>query len=194
MLVHLISSTQDLEESVPFLRAIVKALHDQGAVQACSWIEPALHIQATNKKVFESLNWDLVVQENLAAIKRTDVVVVEATNYSFSQGFQIAAALEHKKPILVVARTSFKSRIISGLKNNLVTLKSYKTQDELEKIVRTFLRANTIATKDLRFNFFIDRRVHHYLQEQSEESGKNKSEIVRDIIQRKIRQKDRYGE
>ncbi len=191
MLVHLISSMQDFKENVPFLRTIITTLHNNSAIQVRSWIEPTIRMIETGEKTSKPLDWDSIVRENLAAIKRSDVVIVEATNYSFSQGFQVAAALENKKPILVVARVSFKSRLISGFKNNLVTLKSYKNEEELIKIVRAFLRANTITTKDLRFNFFLNRRLHHYLQEQSEESGKNKSEVVRDIIQRKVNEKSR---
>lgn len=77
-------------------------------------------------------------------------------------------------------------RPISGFKYKALTTASYNTEQELEGIVNRFIRANTISTKDLRFNFFIDRSIYNHLREISYETGQNKSEIIRKLIEQDI--------
>jgi len=65
----------------------------------------------------------------------------------------------------------------------------YQTEADVAKIVGDFLMENTISTKELRFNMFIDRQIYGYLRSESLETGKNKSEIIRDLIMREIQKK-----
>jgi len=49
-----------------------------------------------------------------------------------------------------------------------------------------FLKENDVSTKDLRFNFFIDRKIHNYLRWVSYKTGKPRSEIIRELLNREI--------
>lgn len=62
----------------------------------------------------------------------------------------------------------------------------YENSEDLEKAVSVFLDDNNIVTKDLRFNFFMDHKIHTYLRWVSYKTGKSQSEIVREVLNREI--------
>jgi len=181
MIVHLTASIRKPETDAPYLQLITETIHDHGAVLAHNWLDDAL---SRNKNDSPS-NWTAYVEENLEAIKRCDVVIVELTYSSFGSGFLIAAALEHKKPILAVSRGKVKSHTASGLADSLFTYKKYTTTDSLASIIDSFLDKNTIHTKDLRFNMFLTRATFKYLEDTSRETGKSRSEIIRELVKQK---------
>lgn len=182
MIVHLAASIRKPEADTPYLQLITETIHDHGAVLAHNWLDAALLRQ---KEDATTPDWTSYVEANLEAIKRCDVIIVELTHSSFGQGFLIAAALEHKKPILAVSRGKVKSHTASGLADSLFTYKKYTTADNLSAIVSSFLDKNTIHTKDLRFNMFLTRATFKYLEDTSRETGKSRSEIIRELVKQK---------
>ena len=184
MLVHLTSSARNLEEDLPYLRTIIETVHDQGAVLARDWIGAA--INRTRKNKSETEDWADIHNESCDAIMRSDIIIIEATQYSFQQGFFTSFALSNKKPTLILSRNDLKGRSLSGMRHRLLTIKEYSSKDDLEKTVKRFIKDNTVSTKDLRFNFFIDREIYSYLREVSYETGKNKSEIIRELLEQEI--------
>lgn len=192
MIVQIIGSAQNLKEDLPFYHAAIEVIHDQGAVLARDWISAAQNridknIVRDNTKV----EWDDVHKENSEAISHADVIIIEATNYGFQEGFYASQALQQKKPVLLLTRKNVRSQLINGIKHKLLSVEHYDQMDNLKSIVQHFIKANTIATKDLRFNFFIDRQIYSYLREVSYESGKNKSEIIRELIEAEIDKQDK---
>jgi hypothetical protein len=183
MIVFLTGSSWQQHEDLPFLRQATKTIQEHGGVLARDWIETTFERSAKGGKI----DWGKAMQGTLDAITRADVLIIEATSYRFSQGYQTAVALQQKKPVLIVSRVPFAGRSISGIKNKLLTLAQYSTTEELDKIIKKFMRDNSISTKDLRFNFFIDRQIYNYLRSVAYETGKNKSEIIRDLINREIK-------
>ncbi|HEY5695676.1 MAG TPA: hypothetical protein VIQ80_02470 [Candidatus Saccharimonadales bacterium] len=187
MIVQIIGSTKNIEEDIRFYSIITDVIHDHGAVVARDWISAAQSrlakgIVRDNTKI----EWADVHKENSEAISRSDVVIIEATNYGFPEGFYVSQALNQKKPILIVTRENIRGRLMYGIKHKLLSVQHYDSQDDLRKIVSKFIKDNTIATKDLRFNFFIDRQIYNYLREASYETGKNKSEIIRELLEQEI--------
>jgi hypothetical protein len=189
MLVHLTASTKNFDNDAPFLRRIVEATYDVGAVLAYDWIKPYEAIR--NKIKHEDIDWKVAHESDMDAINRADIVIIEATTFSFNQGYQAGIALHAKKPTLVVSRRSLTGNTISCVKSKYLTVKEYSTEKELEGIVSKFIKSNIIATKDLRFNLFIDRRTQNYLRDASYETGKNKSEIIRDLLLREIEREEK---
>lgn len=182
MIVHLAASIREPEVDAPYLRQIIETVHDHGAVLAHNWLEAALTRQKEN---ISAPDWMPYVEANLEAIKRCDIVIVDLTYYAFSQGFLIAAALEQKKPVLAVSRNDVKGHTASGLVNSLFTYKKYTAPEDLLTAVNAFLDQNTIHTKDLRFNMFLTRHIFKYLEDTSRETGKSRSEIIRELVKRK---------
>lgn len=192
MIVQIIGNAKNLKEDLPFYHSMLEVIHDDGAVVARDWISAAQN--RLDKNIIRDdtkIVWEEVHKENSEAISRSDIVVIEATNYGFQEGFYMSQALQHKKPVLLVTRENVRGRLINGIKHKLLTTQHYDTQDELKKIVNKFIRVNTISSKDLRFNFLIDRQIYSYLRQTSYETGKNKSEIIRELLESEIEQQEK---
>jgi len=187
MIVQIIGNARHLTEDLPFLHAILEVVHDNGAVVARDWISAAQnHANNHSEQDDTNVEWDDAHKENTEAISRADIIIIEATNYGFPEGFYTSQALQQKKPVLLVTREDIRGRLIYGIKHKLLLTQHYDTQEDLKKVLAKFIKANTIATKDLRFNFFIDRQIYSYLREVSYETGKNKSEIIRELLEQEI--------
>ena len=133
----------------------------------------------------------IVTKKDLRTLARADLVIVEATEESLSVGYKIATAVQLKKPVLIMIRkdalstnTSFGNGISPDF-DNLVTVKQYDT-DSLRAVIGAFIDENKIHKKDMRLNFFINPEINAYLKHQAHITGKNKSEILRDLILREI--------
>lgn len=186
MIVHIISSHQNIEQNVGNLRTIVKLVKNHGHTLAYDWIETA-YKHATSKQPSDSSDWNVIYNENMSAITRADVVIAEATRRSFGAGYQIAASGRFKKPTLVVSQDGNESDIMQvGKDREFVKFVGYHSTEALEGAVTDFLRENDIPAKDLRFNFAINRRIYNYLRSTSAETGDTKAEIIRRLIEREI--------
>jgi negative regulator of replication initiation len=191
MIIQIIGSAANLKEDLPFLHDILEIIHDDGAVIARDWISAAQN--RINKNIVRDdtkVLWDDVHKENSEAITRSDIVIIEATNYGFQEGFYTSQALQEKKPVLLLTRKNIQGLLVHGIHHKLLSVHHYDTEGDLKKIVAKFIKSNTVPTKDLRFNFFIDRHIYSYLREVSHETGKSKSEIIRELLEEEIDRKD----
>jgi hypothetical protein len=94
----------------------------------------------------------------------------------------VALALQSRKPtLLLVGEGAKASSYAAGIKSDFITLRTYNDQT-LERMVKDFMKENEMQTKDLRFNFVIDRKIYNHLRLRSFKSGKTKAEIVRDLL------------
>lgn len=187
MIIQIIGSAKNLKEDLPFYHSMLEVIHDDGAVIARDWISAAQN--RLDKNIIRDdtkVVWEEVHKENSEAISRSDIVIIEATNYGFQEGFYVSQALQLKKPVLLLTREDIRGRLIHGIKHKMLTVQHYDTQEELKKIVDKFIKINTLSSKDLRFNFLIDRQIYSYLREVSYETGKNKSEIIRELLEQEI--------
>lgn len=191
MIVHFVSSSLTLEKDWPYLRSIVDTIHDSGHELARDWLDLAYN--RVVKKLPVSTDWEKIASANLEGISRADVVVMEVTNYSFSQGFQTAAAIQLKKPTLLLYRdpSPMERHFGSGLKSEFLRVLRYSSKEEIDEIVSSFLEDNVLTTKDTRFNFFIDREIYNYLRWASSKTGKTKSEILRSLLEKEIKRQER---
>ncbi len=190
MIVHFIASEFDIIKDIETLRNVVRVLHKHEYSLARDWIEPA-YARRVNNQEFRPDDWSSVYQESLEAIAKADVVIAEASKESFSMGYQVGYAMQQKKPILLLHKKSaIKDMFAQGLSGTYVLHKEYEEDVELEEIISQFLEENRLDNKDLRFNFFIDRQIYNYLRWASFKTGKTKAEILRDMVQREIKEKD----
>lgn len=187
--VHVTGSARAMADDLPYLRTIIQTVYANQANVVRNWIEPAY---SRNKHGIpgEAADWTSILKENIEAVKRSDLVIVETTQSRFSQGYQTYIAMQYKKPTLLVTRSQVKNRFISGVGNKYITIKEYKNDEELAGLVTRFIKSNTIPAKDLRFNMVLDRRIYRHLRDKSYETGKNKSEIIRDLLEREINRRN----
>lgn len=178
---------------MPHLRRIIDAVHDKESTLARDWIEPAYirySRQSDGATKLPPVNWKAVQKDNLEAIAKADVIIAEATETGFGVGYQVAYAVQLKKPVLILRHVSAnKDSFASGIDNVNVQYKEYD-DGTLEKIILGFLEENDISIKDMRFNFFIDRPIYNYLRWSALKTGKTKAEILRELVQNEIGKKD----
>lgn len=184
MNVHIAGSRYEIIENIENLRRIIDAVHEEGHSLDRDWIEPTYQSVKQGKEV-PDLDWTLIYQESLEAIHRADVVIADSTIPSFSVGFQVATALQMKKPVLILNKDGVKN---SPFPSGIAVGVSYKsfTEDTLKPVVKDFLHENDIQLKDMRFNFFIDRPIYNYLRWAAHKTGKTKAEILRELVLREI--------
>lgn len=189
MIIHFISSKSNLKDDYPYLKQITVAIKKLGHELARNWVESEYKYSKSGKKP-EDIDWREVHSDNMSALSRADLVIAEASAKSFSTGFQVANAIQLKKPVLILTRNdALKGTFGSGISSDFVRNETY-TSDTLRDIITDFINENNIDNKDLRFNFFIDRQIYNYLRWAAYKTGKNKSEILRELIIREINSKD----
>lgn len=184
MKVYVTGSGRYIGEDLPYLRKIIHTIHATQNTLTRNWIEAA-NSRRQNGVKDEEADWRSIYTENVDAINRADLAIVETTQDRFSQGYWVYFALQRKRPTLLLTR-NVEHLTLYNFTNKHVTLNHYQNEEELEKIVTNFIKAYTIPAKDLRFNFFIDRQIYKYLRDKSYETGKNKSEIIRELLEQEI--------
>jgi hypothetical protein len=189
MIIHLIGSKRDIKSNYKYYDKIRNSVIAAGHTIAHDWLDKEYtFITSGNKHV--DTNWKKINDENMAALSRADIVIAEASARSFSTGFQVATAIQQKKPVLILTRNNeLAGSFGSGIISDFVHTANY-TINSVDGIIADFINENNIDNKDLRFNFFIDRQIHNYLRWAAYKTGKNKSEILRELILREIEKKD----
>lgn len=190
MIIHLTSSRASVVKDIATLRQIITVIHRLGHVLARDWIEPQYHISTS--KMAKPIAPTQVYKQSMDAIDRADMIIVEGSEKSFSCGLQVAAALQRKKPTLLLverSRAKNESAIAQGIEDPLFVRKIYE-KHSVENLVAEFIKENTVSTKDLRFNFVIDRQLYNHIRWKSFRSRKTKAEIVRELLVKDMEDKE----
>lgn len=189
MLIHFIASTASLHDDIDDLKKVAKTIQDKGHVLARDWIEEAYNniqngIQTNDKK------WQTIIDEDFEAIAKADVIIAEVSLDSTAIGYQIATAIHQKKPTLLILKEGAEMPPFTwNIPSSFLKRIEYNQSNLSEKIA-PFLEENDITTKDMRFNFFIDRGIYNYLRWAALKTGKTKAEILRELVQREIENKE----
>ncbi len=184
MKVHLITSRPTLENDIGTLRKIMALIQGMGHTLAYDWVEGAYE-RNKNPQV-EYANWAKVYKESLEVIAGAEVIIAETSYENFGVGYQVATAVQQKKPVLLLRHaTADKNAFATGVEDGWVKRKEYDDKN-LEGIIEQFLKDNDIQAKDMRFNFFIDRPIYNYLRWAAYKTGKTKAEILRELVSKEI--------
>lgn len=188
MKVHLITSRGTLESYEGCLRSVIATIHKEGHVLTSNWIDEALDWM--HKDDYSAADWKSIYKSNLENVAETDVVIAEASYENFGVGYQVAAAVQQKKPILLLRHVDAdENAFATGVEDGWVRHEVYDDRS-LDRIIGRFLEENDISTKDMRFNFFIDRPIYNYLRWAALRTGKTKAEILRELVQNEIDKKE----
>jgi len=81
-----------------------------------------------------------VYSRDLAWLAESELVIAEVSNPSLGVGYEIAKALEMKKSVLCVYQSGiFLTKMITGNKDPLLTVKEYSSLDGLLTIISDYL-------------------------------------------------------
>ncbi len=189
MIVHFIASKRNLKANYKYYEAIHSAITALGHTIAHDWLKAELDFSESGAS-HSTIDWQKVNDENMAALSRADLVIAEASDRGFSTGFLVANTIHQKKPVLVLTRNNeLAGTFGSGIVSDFVRSANYNLEN-VRDIIADFINENNIDSKDLRFNFFIDRQIYNYLRWAAYKTGKNKSEILRELILKEIDKKE----
>ena len=184
MKIHLITSRPTLKNDIGTLRRMIDIIRSQKNTLASDWIDHAYNRLTGNSH--EKVDWARLYKQNLEDIAGADVVIAETSYENFGVGYQVAVAVHQKKPVLLLRHaTADKNAFATGVEDGWVKRADY-TEDNLEEVLTKFLDDNRIDTKDMRFNFFIDRPIYNYLRWAAYKTGKTKAEILRELVSKEI--------
>lgn len=87
-----------------------------------------------------------VFSRDLAWLSKSEIVIAEVSNPSLGVGYEIAKALEMKKPVLCVYQSGiFLTKMITGNKDPLLTVKEYSSRDRLISIMTDYLNNGKVT-------------------------------------------------
>lgn len=189
MIIHFIAAKHTLDRDYKHLREIRNAIVKSGHHLTRDWLDKEHDIIRSSEDT-SKINWWISTKKDLRTLARADLVIAETTEESLSVGYQIAAAVQLKKPILVLVNndTLSTTRFSNGISpdfDSFATIKQYDT-DNLHAVIEMFIDENKVEKKDKRFNFFINSEIDTYLKRQAHITGKNKSEVLRDLVLKEI--------
>lgn len=189
MIVHFIGSKSGIQREINYYRKIADFIKSKGHSLAYDWVEETYKSLGSESQD-ELYDWAKVDSSNTAGIAHADLVIVEATQKSFFVGYRTAQAIQQKKPTLIMYREdAFPGAKDLSKAGSFVSASEYDDAS-LEKVLDKFIIENTIDTKDMRFNFFIDRGIYNYLRWAAFKTGKTKAEILRNLVQKEINKKE----
>lgn len=186
--VHLIASKSSLTEDIESLRSVRKIIVQKGHQTVIDWIDSAYNRHKNGEET--PIDWTTIYTSNLEAIAKADVVIAEVSHTSFGVGYQVATAVQQKKPTLLLRHDKTdEATFATSVVDSWVECVTYN-ESNLESIIEKFLIDNDITTKDMRFNFFIDRAIYNYLRWSALKTGRTKAEILRELVQREIENRE----
>lgn len=188
--VHLIAAKRNVLNDIELLRRISTIVRSKGHVIMDDWVEITYDLRVNKKDKGEAVDWASIYTSNLENIAKADVIIAETSFDTFGVGYQIAVAVQQKKPILLLRHEDAETdSFATGIIDSWVQRENYN-KDNLENILVNFLDSNDISVKDMRFNFFIDRQIYNFLRWSSLKTGKTKAEVLRDLINTEITKND----
>jgi hypothetical protein len=133
-------------------------------------------------------------QQAMQEIADADLVLFDVTISSMSIGHQMAYALHLQKPTLLLANNRYKepnNLFVAGIQSPLLTLAAYDTGEDIERIVKKYLRDNKSSKKG-RLNLALDKPQQEYLMWASYQYNKSKTALVKHAINKAIQEDNDY--
>src|SRR3989338_3287250 len=187
-------STSELEIRKDTYRKICALIKEMGNTITRDWLEEAIRV--VENKTLDTLDREEVYNKVLGSILASDVMVIEGTVASFSVGHQVTLALSKSKPTLFFVKKKtlnkkhgkLKDSFLSGITSPLLTVAEYDDSN-LADILNDFLNNNG-GKPIVKFNIVLTKEIENYLNWASFTHKLNKSEFIRNLILKHMRNED----
>lgn len=114
-------------------------------------------------------------------IQSADCVIAETSFPSISVGFEIALALQKRKPVMILYSTQKAPTLLLELNPELLTLSQY-TQKTIKSVLEDFF-LYAEGNRESRFTFFLNDRQNQIMKQQSKKLSISKSAWLRLLIE-----------
>lgn len=186
-------STSELATRKDTYRKICTLIKEMGHSITRDWLEEAIEI--VENKAVGTLDREDVYNKVLGSILVSDVMVIEGTVASFSVGHQVTLALSKNKPTLFLIKKSAgkkhgkKDSFLAGISSPLLTVVEYDDSN-LADILNDFLNNNG-GRPIVKFNIVLTKEIESYLNWASFTHKLNKSEFIRNLILKHMKDEDK---
>jgi hypothetical protein len=195
MKVHLTCSTAEFQtyrETYFGMRAFLLEL---GHVLTRDWMPRTEMLIKTNQ--VEMTNVKEIYQDNVKAIRETDLVIVEDTVSNFSTGHQITLALQQNKPTLVLwqgkKHRQFKQMFIHGIESPILEVVEYQSSD-FKSVIQAFLNKFEKVHETNRFHLVLSGVERQYLDWAQFNTGKSRTQIIIKAVHDSMKKDQKYQE
>ena len=132
-----------------YLKKIHDTINQLGHKPSRKWLSKERRfIESINRK--DGINWGVFIKKDLEAIGGADLVVAEVTDENIAIGYQIAVAVQQKKPVLMLIAMTYPSVSLSSNVNpdfdQFVTIKRCDL-NTVSGILKGFFEKNDIKNR-----------------------------------------------
>lgn len=147
-------------------------------------------IEEQGQKVFNGTTPDDMTQAKLLKhsntlikeMKKTDCLVVEASQPSFDLGRNITLAIQQHKPILLLYKNALSKEFVFGSSRLINSSQYIENETNVDKILSDFFKKVKKQRLHYRFNLMISRDINSYLMDKARFSGISKADYIRQLI------------
>lgn len=130
--------------------------------------------------------------EATRALTEADIVILELSIHSFTQGFLVKKALDQGKPVIGLYHDSAKVAFALGIDDDNFQIYEYNLQT-LAQVLKDALEYAQ-EKSDIRFNMMISSKLNNYLKWVSRDKKTSRAAFVRSLIQKHLENNDDFKE
>ena len=114
------------------------------------------------------------------ALSRSDIVILEVSTNSFTQGYILQKALEMYKPVIALHRPGKYPVFLKGIETPLLQILEYDEYN-LDKTLKDAIKF-AIDNLETRFNVYLSQEISQYLSWFAKKKKLSKSAVVREVL------------
>jgi len=177
MKIHLGGCVAGLKSNPSLYKKIRKVIIDLGHQITRDWIIDELKgVHLSQEKMYEL---------TFAAIKKSDLVILEASEDTAGLGQQLLMALENKTPILILENEKKNKSIVGDFvsreQKKYILKKNYKSSN-LKMEISSFITSMEGKAKYARFNLVLEKNLDNYLRDKAKKNKTSKTEEIKRLI------------
>jgi predicted DNA-binding protein len=133
------------------------------------------------------------VKRMVKQLHNADIVITDNTFSVAGVGYDVATAINLKKPVLVLklkSKTKPGPHTLNTLENRLLTYTEY-TEEKLEEILNNFLKSAK-EKLDTKFILIISPEIDRYLEWAGKNRRMHKAQIVRNAVEKELKTDEDY--
>lgn len=173
-------------ESIEFLRdeyrVVLDVLKRNNCKNLNSYIEHCiLNNEIKKESIYEN---NSAYSKSLNQITKSNFLIADVTYPSITVGRQIEYAIQRNIQVLCLKSAKRVSHISSSFSDAEIDLQTFRTYDQstIDKVVQDFI--TKFRNSKVRLNFIVPREIENFLNWLSLEKKINKSEILRQLIEK----------
>ena len=125
------------------------------------------------------------------ALSRSDIVILEVSTNSFTQGYILQKALEMYKPVIALHRPGKYPVFSKGIETPLLQILEYDEYN-LDKTLKDAIQF-AMDNLETRFNVYLSQEISQYLSWFAKKKKLSKSAVVREVLRYHMQANQEYA-